>query len=119
MKGFSRANLFRIQKIFKFYHPIAKTEQNDLIAHNVRQLYLYENHQDDSPTIGILLCKDKDDVVVDFALKNIISPLGVGKMQYTELAEEIKAVLPSLTELQDELISFDKGHYNEDENERI
>ena len=63
----------------------------------------------DKPTIGILLCKDKDDVVVDCALKNLNSPVGVSKMKYTELSEEIKAVLPRIEDLQGELLNFKKG----------
>ena len=62
----------------------------------------------DKATIGILLCKDKDDIVVDYSLKNINSPIGVGKMRYTELSDEIKAVLPSIEELQEEIRNFDR-----------
>jgi len=62
----------------------------------------------DKPTIGILLCKDKDDIVVDFALENINSPIGVGKMKYIELSDEVKAVLPSVEELQEEIRNFGK-----------
>ena len=69
----------------------------------------YIKTEHDKPTIGILLCKDKDDVVVDCALKNLNSPVGVSKMKYTELAEEIKAMLPNIEELQDELMNFQKG----------
>jgi len=62
----------------------------------------------DKATIGILLCKDKDDIVVDYSLKNINSPIGVGKMRYIELSDEIKAVLPSIEELQEEIRNFDR-----------
>ena len=61
---------------------------------------------EDNPTIGILLCKDKDDVVVDFSLEGINRPLGVGTLKYTELADDIKDVLPSVEELQEELKKF-------------
>ena len=61
----------------------------------------------DAPTIGILLCKGKDDVVVDFALEGICRPLGVGTLSYTELSEQIKSALPSIEELQKELQKFE------------
>jgi len=61
----------------------------------------------DNPTIGILLCKGKDDVVVDFALEGICKPMGVGTLSYTELSEQIKDALPSLEELQNELHKFE------------
>ncbi|MCL2062768.1 MAG: PDDEXK nuclease domain-containing protein [Candidatus Cloacimonetes bacterium] len=65
----------------------------------------------DKPTIGILLCKDKDDIVVDYALESLNRPLGVGKFTYTELADEMKAVLPTLEEFQDELMNFENEHF--------
>lgn len=57
----------------------------------------------DKPTIGILLCKSKDDIVVDFALKDINKPIGVSEFTYNQLPEEIKKYLPSEQEFKDEL----------------
>lgn len=57
----------------------------------------------DSPTIGILLCKNKDNFEVEFALKDVNKPIGVSEYTYKELPEEIKAVFPSANELNDEL----------------
>ncbi|HRZ97093.1 MAG TPA: PDDEXK nuclease domain-containing protein [Paludibacter sp.] len=54
---------------------------------------------DDKPTIGILLCKNKNDVIVDFSLKDINKPMGVSQFTYRELPAEIKNALPSLEEL--------------------
>jgi hypothetical protein len=48
------------------------------------KLYFYLNivddqlrHETDRPSIGILLCKTPDKIVVEYALKNVSSPLGV------------------------------------------
>ncbi len=57
----------------------------------------------DKPTIGILLCKTKNNLVVDFALKDINKPMGVSEYSYTELSEEIKNALPTLEQLKNEL----------------
>lgn len=60
-------------------------------------------NDDDKPTIGILLCKNKDNYVVDFSLKDVNKPIGVSEFTYKELPEEIKNVLPSEKEFQNQL----------------
>ncbi|MCK5851415.1 DUF1016 family protein [bacterium] len=57
----------------------------------------------DKPTIGILLCKNKDNFVVDFSIKDINKPIGVSEFSYNELPEDIKSELPSEKQLQEEL----------------
>jgi len=54
---------------------------------------------DDKSTIGILLCKSKDDVVVDFSLRDITKPIGVSSFTYRELPDEVKNAIPSEEEL--------------------
>ena len=58
---------------------------------------------DDKPTIGILLCKNKNDVVVDFSLKDINKPMGVSQFTYNELPAEIKKSLPTPDEFKEQL----------------
>ena len=51
----------------------------------------------DNPTIGILICKSKDDLVVEYALKDINKPIGVSKYQLTkDLPKELKHSLPTI-----------------------
>lgn len=57
----------------------------------------------DKPTIGILLCKDKDNFEVEFALRDIHKPIGVSSFTYKELPEEIRLALPEIKELTDTL----------------
>jgi len=64
----------------------------------------------DKPTIGMLLCKNKDNYEVEFSLKDVNNPIGVSTFHYTELADEIKAALPSAEELQNELLNFEREH---------
>ncbi len=52
----------------------------------------------DNQTIGILLCKTKDNVIVDFSIKDINKPIGVSEYSYKRLPENIKAQLPSETD---------------------
>ena len=64
----------------------------------------------DNPTIGMLLCKDKNNYAVEFSLKDINNPVGVSTFHYTELADEIKSALPSTEKLQNELLKFEQEH---------
>ena len=64
--------------------------------------------ESDNPTIGILLCKTKDDVVVDFSIKDLNKPIGVSEYTYKRLPENIKAQLPSETEFKQLLINNHK-----------
>jgi len=64
----------------------------------------------DRPTVGMLLCKNKDNYEVEFSLKDVNNPIGVSTFRYTELADEMKAALPSAEELQNELLNFEREH---------
>lgn len=57
----------------------------------------------DEPTIGILLCKSRDKVVVEYALSDIHKPMGVSEYQLTRaLPENLKPSLPSIEALEAE-----------------
>lgn len=59
---------------------------------------------DDKPTIGILLCRDKNNIEAEFALRDINKPIGVSEFQITEhLPENLKSSLPTIEELENEL----------------
>jgi len=57
-----------------------------------------------NPTIGLIICKEKDEIVAEYALGHINNPVGIS--QYTlskELESKIKASLPSIEELEEGL----------------
>jgi predicted nuclease of restriction endonuclease-like (RecB) superfamily len=59
---------------------------------------------DDNPTIGILLCRDKNNIEAEFALRDINKPMGISEFEFTEiLPDEFKSSLPSIDELEAEL----------------
>lgn len=63
-------------------------------------------HKDDKPTIGLLLCKSKNDLVAEYALRTTQMPIGVSewKTEIVEsLPEEFATTLPSVEELEAEL----------------
>jgi predicted nuclease of restriction endonuclease-like (RecB) superfamily len=60
----------------------------------------------DKPTIGLLLCRNKKQVVAEYALKGFKAPIGVA--EWTDainrsLPEEFESALPSVAELEAEL----------------
>ena len=58
----------------------------------------------DNPTIGILLCKSKDKIEVEYALRDINKPIGVSEFTFTEkLPEELKTEIPTVEEFETEL----------------
>ena len=58
----------------------------------------------DNSTIGILICKDKDDVVAEYALDDISQPIGIAEYELTKvLREEFKSSLPTVEEIESEL----------------
>ncbi len=60
--------------------------------------------EDDKPTIGILLCRDKNNIEAEFALRDINKPMGISEFQFTEvLPEELKSSLPTIEEIEAEL----------------
>ncbi|NQU50687.1 MAG: DUF1016 domain-containing protein, partial [Planctomycetes bacterium] len=63
-------------------------------------------HSDDNPSIGLLLVKEKDQLVVEYALGGTRKPMGVAQWerQITKsLPEEWKSSLPTVEELEAEL----------------
>jgi predicted nuclease of restriction endonuclease-like (RecB) superfamily len=51
---------------------------------------------DENPSIGLILCKEKDNIVVEYALRNITKPMGVAKYYLTrELPADLVNQLPA------------------------
>jgi predicted nuclease of restriction endonuclease-like (RecB) superfamily len=58
----------------------------------------------DAPTIGMVLCKSKNKVVAEYALRNINQPIGVAEYQLTEsLPAELQTSLPSIEAIEQAL----------------
>ena len=61
----------------------------------------------DNKTIGLLLCKGKDEVVAQYALTGYDQPIGISDYQLSKvIPENLKSVLPSIEEVEEELTSF-------------
>ncbi len=60
--------------------------------------------EQDNPTIGIIICKSKNDVVVEYALKDIHKPIGVSEYLITKnLPAAFQSSLPSIEQIEAEL----------------
>lgn len=59
---------------------------------------------DENPSIGIILCKGKNKVVAEYALRGMAKPIGVAEYRLTQqLPQELQNQLPSVTELEQQL----------------
>lgn len=57
--------------------------------------------EQDNPSIGLLLCKNKNDLVAEYALKDMSKPIGVSEYKITSnLPEELMNQLPSVEDIQ-------------------
>jgi predicted nuclease of restriction endonuclease-like (RecB) superfamily len=65
--------------------------------------------ENDNPTIGILLCRDKNNIEAEFALRGINKPIGITEFELTQiLPENLKSSLPSIEELEEELKKYEE-----------
>ena len=59
----------------------------------------------DQPSIGVILCRAKNRIIVEYALRDLSKPIGVSAYQLTQaLPESLKGSLPTIEELEAELI---------------
>ncbi|SAK85381.1 hypothetical protein AWB82_05776 [Caballeronia glebae] len=59
---------------------------------------------DDQPTIGLLLCKEKNRLVAEYALRGVAKPMGVAEYQLLrEVPASLETTLPSIDQIEAEL----------------
>jgi predicted nuclease of restriction endonuclease-like (RecB) superfamily len=102
-----------------FYHlrlrryVVVELKNRDFQAGDAGQMNLYLSavddllrHPDDQPSIGLLLCKGRSKLVVEYALRGIEKPIGVAdwKAKLVEaLPAELQSSLPTIQQLEAEL----------------
>ncbi|MCO8122893.1 PDDEXK nuclease domain-containing protein [Stieleria sp. TO1_6] len=58
----------------------------------------------DGPSIGILICKSKSDIKVEYSLRDLTKPIGVSEYQITEnLPEQFRSSIPSIEQIEAQL----------------
>ena len=61
-------------------------------------------HENDNPTIGLLLCKEKNGLLAEYALRDMSKALAVSDYQLTRsIPENLKPSLPTVEEIEQEL----------------
>jgi predicted nuclease of restriction endonuclease-like (RecB) superfamily len=61
-------------------------------------------HQQDAPTIGLILCQTKDRILAEYALRDINKPIGVAEYELTRaLPAAMASSLPSIEDIEAEL----------------
>ncbi len=61
-------------------------------------------HETDQPSIGLILCKSKNNVLAEYTLRDMTKPIGLAEYRLTEsLPENLKTALPTIEELEAEL----------------
>jgi predicted nuclease of restriction endonuclease-like (RecB) superfamily len=100
-----------------FYHTelhcyvVIELKAGEFEAEYAGKLGLYIsaiNHQrkkeTDNPTIGLLICKNKDNVEVQYSLEIINQPIGVSEYKLSKLLpEDYKSTLPSIEDIEKRL----------------
>jgi hypothetical protein len=62
-------------------------------------------HPDDTPTIGIILCKTRSRVIVEYTLRDQNRPIGVSEFRLGEaLPQELQSELPTVEQLEAQLL---------------
>ena len=64
--------------------------------------------EDENPSIGIIICKEKNRTVVEYALKDSNKPIGVSTYHLMDkLPKELQSFLPTTEEIEERLSQFD------------
>lgn len=92
-------------------YVVIELKNGNFKPEHLGQLNFYQNlinntlrGEYDNPTIGMLLCQDKDRIEVEYALQNISSPIGISEFNVKELlSDNLRSKLPTIEEVEEEL----------------
>jgi len=94
---------------------VVELKANDFEVEHTAKLALYisainrqRKKESHNPTIGLIICKEKDSIEVEYALENTNQPIGVSEYELSKLLpENYKSALPSIEEIEDGLKDID------------
>jgi hypothetical protein len=69
-------------------------------------------HPDDKPSIGLLLCRSKESIIVEYALRDLKKPIGVAGWEtkiVERLPKHLEGSLPTVQQLEAELSRGEDG----------
>ena len=71
-------------------------------------------HETDKPTIGLILCKGKNKIFAEYALRDLNKPIGVSEYELTQLLpDNLKSSLPSIEDIEKEFFEPNNSPENE------
>ena len=61
-------------------------------------------HESDQPSIGLILCQDRNHIIAEYALRGVSKPIGISEYELTRaLPPSLQSVLPTVEEIETEL----------------
>jgi len=57
-------------------------------------------YPDDRPPVSIILCRTKDTLIADYALRDLNKPIGISTYRLGDLPSDLRAELPTVEQLQ-------------------
>ena len=74
----------------------------------------------DNPTIGIILCQDKDKLIAEYALKDINKPVGVSEYKLLQdIPEYLQSQLPKAEDIELHIKDIEEIEQQEDEEQKV
>ena len=100
-----------------FYHlelrcyVVVEVKTDKFSPRDIGQLSTYVvacNHlvkrSDDNPTIGLLICKSKDNTIAQYALEGSTQPIGISEYELEKLyPKKVEGTIPSIKEIEERL----------------
>ena len=68
-----------------------ESDSENQLARKVTEIDDLLKMPEDNPTIGLLLCRSKNDTKVEYALRGITQPLGVASYETRQIIEDIRS----------------------------
>jgi predicted nuclease of restriction endonuclease-like (RecB) superfamily len=66
-------------------------------------------HVTDAPSLGLILCQDRNHIVAEYALRGVSKPIGISEYELTRaLPPNLQSALPTVEEIETELTVSDK-----------
>lgn len=64
----------------------------------------YLKNDEDNQTVGLLICKSKDNVLAQYAVNSMITPIGISEYKLSNIIpENFKSSMPTIEEIEREL----------------
>ena len=94
-------------------YVVVEVKTSEFDSENIGQLGTYVtavNHilkrDGDNPTVGLLICKTKDNVLAQYALESMAVPIGISEYELSKLYPvDFKSGMPSIEEIESKLVS--------------